>query len=459
MYYTDNSSINSKEIISYVENGLDAVRAAGHVIVSEKMTNVRKGLFEGNNNITSVTVTGSTKVIGDNAFKGCKNLRTVELADSVEEIGSGSFSDCPCLTSIILPDSIKVCKKNAFKNSALKEPVLNKSGTVLYFYPDTDSDEEASVPKTVKTITPFAFNQNSMNSVYLQEGLESIHENAFYECHNLKDITIPASTRIIKSNAFYYCNHLERITVLGSTTIIEKAAFNLCVSRYIEFNIDIIDSDKKFSFLNMTFLTKNTNECGNLDHVSSPEFIRLTEDIEKGNIDSMYELSCYFKVLSMLPDASPFYHRASNYWMYRAYKKGHPKAREYIRWYFLIHPDKQLNSIMSEDETIDNYSYTISARILYELGYLFFKHFDPSSKWEVKYREKEMVVEASTFRFQEHIAGEYTSDYYYEWWFLDEYFRPIPNVKQCTSTFRDKDRGLVHYRHMQAVEYVKNRIQ
>ena len=455
MFCPGDRPIDRSEIVSYIANSRDGPKATGHVIISGKMTIIRNGMFEGNHNITSITIAGSIKAIGDNAFKGCKNLKTVVIAEGPEEIGNEVFSGCSSLTSITLPDSIKICKPNAFKNTALDSPVLNASRTVLYFFPDTGSYRNIVLPKTVKVIYSFAFNQHSMFSIHLQEGLEEIFENAFYECCNLTDITIPFSTRIIKANAFYCCIHLERITVLGRTTEIEKAAFNLYSKKRVEFNIDIIDSDLKFSYLNMTFLTRNSNDVGNLNHVSSPEFISLTKAIEKGHTDAMYELSIYFKVLSKLPEASPFYRRASNYWMFNAYKKGNSNARDFIRWFFLIHPDEHLGSILCEDETITSYSYSLSARLLYELGYRFFERFDPSSMWEVKFDEKERIVEASTFSFQKHIVREYVPDYYYDWWFLDEFFRPIPTVPKCTSTFLDKDKGVVSRRRKLAIDYVK----
>lgn len=56
--------------------------------------------------LTSLSVPGSVKKIGDSAFSGSTSLRTVTLNDGVESIGFLAFSNCFNLEYMRIPDSV-----------------------------------------------------------------------------------------------------------------------------------------------------------------------------------------------------------------------------------------------------------------------------------------------------------------------------------------------------------------
>ena len=57
-----------------------------------------------------------------------------------------------------------------------------------------------------------------------------IGQNAFHDCHNLVDVTIPNSVKAICMGAFFNCSSLEEITIPDRVTYIGVQAFSLCSS-------------------------------------------------------------------------------------------------------------------------------------------------------------------------------------------------------------------------------------
>ena len=72
------------------------------------------GAFTGCNSLSTITIPGSVKHIGDLAFCGCSNLKTVVLSDGVESIGVGSFNDCRELDAVSIPQSVTSIATQAF---------------------------------------------------------------------------------------------------------------------------------------------------------------------------------------------------------------------------------------------------------------------------------------------------------------------------------------------------------
>ena len=55
-----------------------------------------------------------------------------------------------------------------------------------------------------------------MTTICIPDGVESIGESAFAECHSLMSATIPQSVKTIGSWAFSSCFELNEITYLGT---------------------------------------------------------------------------------------------------------------------------------------------------------------------------------------------------------------------------------------------------
>lgn len=76
------------------------------------------------------------------------------------------------------------------------------------------------IPNTVQTISYQAFyNCNGITEVIFQNepSINEIGEQAFYSCDNLSEITIPSTVTEIGSSAFLDCSKLLDVTILATT--------------------------------------------------------------------------------------------------------------------------------------------------------------------------------------------------------------------------------------------------
>lgn len=86
----------------------------------------------------------------------------------------------------------------------------------------------------------------------------AIQDGAFYQCKNLKSVTIPSSVTSIGNNAFKNCTSLTNITIPDSVTSIETYAFAGCsnlTSITIPSSITCIERGTFFDCTNLTAVT------------------------------------------------------------------------------------------------------------------------------------------------------------------------------------------------------------
>ena len=94
----------------------------------------------------------------------------------------------------------------------------------MSFY-GTPSLRTATVSGTVKKLEKGTFgNCTSLESVVLNEGLETIGESCFMNCA-LNEITIPSTVTTIGAHAFSGCRQLQQVVIPENVTYIGEAAF------------------------------------------------------------------------------------------------------------------------------------------------------------------------------------------------------------------------------------------
>lgn len=102
------------------------------------------------------------------------------------EIQSNQFSGRNDLESIIIPRSVKVIRSGAFYLCKNLKKVKFEDGSSL------------------KSIEHYAFqNCFSLNEINFPEGLEQLRAHSFWCCSNLKNIKLPKSLKIIDVSVFY----------------------------------------------------------------------------------------------------------------------------------------------------------------------------------------------------------------------------------------------------------------
>ncbi len=226
-------------------------------------------------NISSITVPGCVKTIGENAFNNCNNVSEINIGDGVEyignyafygarkltalnipegvlEIGSSAFGYLPELCELSLPDSltsigycafygcdglteVTIPKNVSYYGSAvfsgcdsLKEIKVSSENpnfvsidgvlfshdkTRLIEYPYGIEATEYTVPDSVKVIGNSAFYSTMLESIILPDSVTKIEDSAFYNCYSITEIAIPRNVSKIGLNAFFGCDNLMNINV------------------------------------------------------------------------------------------------------------------------------------------------------------------------------------------------------------------------------------------------------
>ena len=83
---------------------------------------------------------------------------------------------------------------------------------------------------SVTSIERDAFRYCCMKAIDIPEGVTSIGDGAFYDCHFLESINIPESVTSIGELAFADCQHLTAINIPEGVTRIRQSVFSGCIN-------------------------------------------------------------------------------------------------------------------------------------------------------------------------------------------------------------------------------------
>lgn len=154
----------------------------------------------------------------DGIFSNCTNLSNVVLPNKLLDITENMFLNCLALSSITIPDEVSAISEVAF-NTCTKLSnitVSNKNSTfasengLLYSKDKTKllkcpiNLSTVNIASEITTICPSAFYQSTANNIDLANltVLTTVEPESFYNCLNIKTLTIPSAVTSIGSNFF-----------------------------------------------------------------------------------------------------------------------------------------------------------------------------------------------------------------------------------------------------------------
>ena len=197
------------------------------VIIPDGVTQICEDVFLNCNNIESITLPESIRLIESRAFKGCVNLSKVSFIGTpkLDQVSKDAFDECPKLVIdssfiaigstlfkyigndeiVTVPNHFKRIASNAFDES------------IGYYIERSDYREYASRLKEVK-----------IKKVILPESIVEIENRAFWKCTALELINIPSKIQTINEFTFYGCESLVSISLPFGIKSIKCAAFKGC---------------------------------------------------------------------------------------------------------------------------------------------------------------------------------------------------------------------------------------
>ena len=164
--------------------------------------------------------------IAEEAFKNCYKLENLALPYQLEYIPYMAIAECVKLQSITIPATVTEIEDRAFENcrsikSIIFEGTAPKQGPAHY---------AAASGSSLWRIGSWAFyNCHQLQDLTIPEGVTEIGDAAFYGCTYLEDMVLPSTIQEIGDNGFALCAKLQKIHVKAATppTIQAKTFFDV----------------------------------------------------------------------------------------------------------------------------------------------------------------------------------------------------------------------------------------
>lgn len=230
-------TINEVAVTAIGDNAFVSTLPITSVYIPYGITSIGDNAFL-NNNISSLFIPGSVKLIEMGAFAGVP-LTSLVLSEGLETIGNSVFNGST-LDSLVLPTTITSlgCGMfNSIKNFTMLENTISSN----YCPYINGSVDNAILPGTFKTISGGFLAGKGLKTLILNEGIETISSGAF-SGNLLTTLDIPSSMRTIDGGAFG-SNKLTTVNFANGIITIDGGAFsnNLITSLTIPASVKTID--------------------------------------------------------------------------------------------------------------------------------------------------------------------------------------------------------------------------
>ena len=187
--------------------------------------------YSGREQITAVVVDRGVTGIGAYAFYGCVNLIDITLPEGLTAIGEYAFKGCSALGRVEILNGMTTLGYDAFRESGITEVVLPEGlKTIEYgaFY-NCANLRGVSLPSTLQNLGGYAFYKcSALTEITLPQNLTKMGSFCFDSCTGLTEIEIPSQLTTIEMYAFRGCTALRSVTLPEGLNVIETSAFSNC---------------------------------------------------------------------------------------------------------------------------------------------------------------------------------------------------------------------------------------
>ena len=189
-----------------------------------------KNVYVNGYKLKDLVIPDSITEIKPYAFYNCDSLLSVTITSGVLSIGNSAFYECEMLKTVINYSSHFSIEKGSWDNGDVgryAETVINApNGAIVGNFVFSSVDGKHSLVYYLgnggEVVLPNNYKENSY----------TIGKDVFYENKTITSITIPACVESIGNNAFYGCTQLRRVINLSSLPIVSGSTDNGYVGYY-----------------------------------------------------------------------------------------------------------------------------------------------------------------------------------------------------------------------------------
>ncbi|MCR5348699.1 MAG: leucine-rich repeat protein [Bacilli bacterium] len=187
---------------------IDAFRSLGAVLQNDAdfAFSADRKTLKGYNGKSSVAIIPfGTASIDDGAFRNNGSVRYVVVPNSVRRIGSRAFNDCPNLAEVYLPSGITDIPDYMVAGSQGFH-LISRQG--------------------IQSVGKYAFSGTNVPCGAMFSQTKFYDEGAFKHCPKVGALSFPADVRSIGKDAFQECSNLSEVTLPGKTSVGDGAFAN-----------------------------------------------------------------------------------------------------------------------------------------------------------------------------------------------------------------------------------------
>ena len=177
-----------------------------HYAVPAGVTDIGEWAFLHCTHLSSVTLPEGVLAVGHAAFYGCSALQSVTLPASLTSLGVWAFAECSQLQSVLLGASVSSVGEGAFSFCPQLQSIRVSASNADYC-----SVDDALFTRDQRTLV--ACPGGKRGAWHLPATVDSIGNQAFYGCHALQSVTLPARLTALGDNPFVFCDQLSEIFV------------------------------------------------------------------------------------------------------------------------------------------------------------------------------------------------------------------------------------------------------
>ncbi|EAY10103.1 surface antigen BspA-like [Trichomonas vaginalis G3] len=258
------STFLDKSVTSILGQAFKNNQCINEVIIPSTISSIGSQAFEGCINLVNVTFLSHTSLstIDREAFKGCTKLQRINDFSSLKTLADNVFQDCTSLQQIINMPQVTTFNKYCFQGCTSLEQIGDlpqvTSIDKYCFLRCVSLKKIGEMPK-IKTLPISCFEgctslqqigdilstkyNNPIVNFSCCFDLTSLPDNAFKDCHSLKEVIFPPTLTTVGPSCFANCLTLKFADFPPKTTTIGEGCFSGCTTIdyiYIPSSITII---------------------------------------------------------------------------------------------------------------------------------------------------------------------------------------------------------------------------